>query len=102
MRDKIRSFLPRLAKNELASRVGSALGLALLALAATLVGGVVFALFWAAAAAFFLAEFLAMIGYRPLGHGCRDRRHRAHGRELRCLALLVRRRHRRASCRRQP
>jgi phosphatidate cytidylyltransferase len=69
LRDKIRSFLPRLAKNELASRVGSALGLALLAVGATLVGGAVFALFWAAAAVFFLAEFLAMIGYRPLALG---------------------------------
>jgi phosphatidate cytidylyltransferase len=69
LRDKIRSFLTRLAKNELASRVGSALGLAMLALAVTLVGGVVFALFWVAAAAFFLAEFLAMIGYRPLAVG---------------------------------
>jgi phosphatidate cytidylyltransferase len=69
LRDKILSFLTRLAKNELASRVGSALGLALLALAVTLVGGVVFALFWVAAAVFFLAEFLAMIGYRPLTIG---------------------------------
>jgi phosphatidate cytidylyltransferase len=69
VRDKIRSLLTRLAKNELASRVGSALGLALLALAVTLVGGVVFDLFWVAAAAFFLAEFLTMIGYRPLAMG---------------------------------
>ncbi len=62
-------ILTRLAGNELASRVGSALGLALLALGATFVGGVAFALFWIAAAVFFLAEFLAMIGYGPLALG---------------------------------
>ena len=69
MRDAERTFLARLAEHELASRVASALGLALLALGATLLGGVVFALVWAVAAVFFFAEFLAMIGYRPLGTG---------------------------------
>ena len=69
MRHKSRSFLARLAENELASRVGSALGLAALALGATLLGGVAFALVWAAAAVFFLVEFLALIGYRPLAVG---------------------------------
>jgi phosphatidate cytidylyltransferase len=46
--------------------VASALGLALLALGATLWGGPAFAIFWAAASVFFLAEFLVMTGYRPL------------------------------------
>lgn len=69
MKDNSRSYVTRLAENELASRVGSALGLALLAVGATLVGGVIFVLFWVAAAVFFLAEFLAMIGYRPLTTG---------------------------------
>jgi len=63
------SLLSRMRGHELASRVGSALGLAALALAATWVGGISFALFWAAAGAFFFAEFLAMIAYRPLGAG---------------------------------
>jgi phosphatidate cytidylyltransferase len=69
LRDAERTFLARLAEHELASRVASALGLALLALGATLLGGVVFALVWTVAAVFFFAEFLAMIGYRPLGTG---------------------------------
>ena len=69
MRNTTRSFLTRFAQNELASRVASALGLALLALGATMLGGIVFALFWAAAAVFFFAEFLKMIGYGPLAIG---------------------------------
>jgi phosphatidate cytidylyltransferase len=50
----------------MASRVASALGLALVALAATALGGVAFALVWSCAASLFFAEFLAMVGYRPL------------------------------------
>jgi phosphatidate cytidylyltransferase len=48
------------------SRVASALGLAVVALAATAFGGIVFALVWGCAATLFFGEFLAMIGYRPL------------------------------------
>jgi phosphatidate cytidylyltransferase len=66
VREGERSFLARLAEHELARRVASAFGLALLALGATALGGVTFALFWACAAALFLAEFLAMVAYRPL------------------------------------
>jgi phosphatidate cytidylyltransferase len=47
-------------------RIISGLGMALVALAATWTGGVVFTLLWSCAASLFLAEFLAMIGYRPL------------------------------------
>jgi phosphatidate cytidylyltransferase len=64
--DKERALRPGSAGRELASRVLSAAGLAIVALGATALGGGVFALFWAAAAAVFFAEFLAMIGYRPL------------------------------------
>ena len=60
------SLLGRLRQHELTSRVASALALALLALGATFWGGIAFALFWAAASVFFLAEFLMMTGYRPL------------------------------------
>jgi len=66
LKDESGSLLARLAENELASRVGSAVGLGALAIGATLIDGVAFILFWVAAAAFFLAEFLAMIGYGPL------------------------------------
>jgi phosphatidate cytidylyltransferase len=69
VRDAGRSFLARLAEHELASRVASALCLAVLALGATLLGGVAFALFWTAAAVFFFAEFLAMIAYLPFATG---------------------------------
>ncbi|MBV9568078.1 MAG: phosphatidate cytidylyltransferase [Hyphomicrobiales bacterium] len=69
MRDDSHSHLTRFAEHELASRVVSALGLALLALGATVLGGIAFALFWAAAAVFFFAEFLKMIGYQPLTTG---------------------------------
>jgi phosphatidate cytidylyltransferase len=50
----------------MALRVASALGLALVALAATMLGGVAFALVWSCAATLFFMEFLAMVGYRPL------------------------------------
>ncbi len=66
MRGKLGSLAARLAQHELASRVISALGLALVALGATAVGGVFFALLWTCAASLFLAEFLAMVVYRPL------------------------------------
>jgi phosphatidate cytidylyltransferase len=69
VRDGARSAIARLARHELASRVLSAFGLALLALGATALGGVVFALLWACAASLFFAEFLAMVAYRPLVAG---------------------------------
>jgi phosphatidate cytidylyltransferase len=47
-------------------RLISAVVLATLALALTALGGKTFALAWAVAAALFLSEFLAMVGYRPL------------------------------------
>ena len=69
MTGKEASPVPRPAQHELLTRVVSALGLALAALAATWFGGVVFALLWSAAASLFFAEFLAMIAYRPLFQG---------------------------------
>ncbi len=60
------SFIARLAQHELLSRVVSALALALVALAATLFGGLVFALVWSCAAALVIAEFLVMVAYRPI------------------------------------
>ncbi|MFI5014206.1 MAG: phosphatidate cytidylyltransferase [Hyphomicrobiales bacterium] len=69
MRGAERSLLTRLREHELASRVASALGLAALALGATALGGVLFALLWAGAAVFFFAEFLTMIAYRPRATG---------------------------------
>jgi phosphatidate cytidylyltransferase len=63
------SPLTRLRQHELGSRVASAVGLALLALGATAWGGLAFAVFWAAAAIFFLAEFLVMVAYKPVVRG---------------------------------
>ncbi|SDR41106.1 phosphatidate cytidylyltransferase [Rhizobiales bacterium GAS191] len=60
------SLFTRLREHELTSRVASAFGLALLALGATAWGGAAFAVFWAAASVFFLAEFLVMVAYKPL------------------------------------
>jgi phosphatidate cytidylyltransferase len=51
---------------EFLSRLISAAVLAALALAVTALGGKPFALAWAVAASFVLAEFLRMVGYRPL------------------------------------
>jgi phosphatidate cytidylyltransferase len=50
----------------MASRVASALGLALIALAATALGGIAFALLWSCAATLFFVEFLSMTAFRPL------------------------------------
>lgn len=58
-----------LLRPELITRIASSIGLAALALAATAWGGIAFALFWTVAAAFFLAECLAMVAYAPLGIG---------------------------------
>jgi len=69
LRDVRPSLAARFADNELLSRIASAFGLALLALGATFIGGLVFALFWATAAVFFFAEFLKMVGYGPLAVG---------------------------------
>ena len=54
------------ARHELLSRVLSALGLACVALAATALGGIAFAIVWAGAASLFFAEFLTMVAFRPL------------------------------------
>jgi phosphatidate cytidylyltransferase len=64
--DKAGSIFASLARNELASRAASAIGLALVAIGATAIGGAAFALLWSLAASLFLGEFLVMIGYRPL------------------------------------
>jgi phosphatidate cytidylyltransferase len=61
-----RSPLARPKDQEFHLRVISAVVLAALALALTALGGKIFALAWAVAAALFLSEFLAMVGYRPL------------------------------------
>jgi phosphatidate cytidylyltransferase len=61
-----RSPLAQKKDQEFLARLISAIVLAALALAVTAWGGKAFALAWAIAAAFFLAEFLTMVGYRPL------------------------------------
>ena len=61
-----RSPLAQGKDQEFLTRLVSAIVLATLALAVTAWGGKAFALAWAVAAAFFLSEFLTMVGYRPL------------------------------------